>query len=65
MAKRVRDAEGGVSQCGEQRSTEAKRSPQQPDPQGNAQKNQCVITGLFKQNGTVVIFVMFYHKETL
>jgi hypothetical protein len=30
MAKRVRDAEGGVSQCGEQRSTkrsEARSSP--------------------------------------
>ncbi|HNI44768.1 MAG TPA: hypothetical protein PK230_08725, partial [Chitinophagales bacterium] len=27
--------------------------PQQPDPQGNAQINQCVIIGLFKQNGTL------------
>ena len=43
VAKRVRDCKGGVSQCGEQRSTVAERSPVKPDPHGNAQKciNKC------------------------
>ncbi|HNL07734.1 MAG TPA: hypothetical protein PKH93_09180 [Chitinophagales bacterium] len=37
VAKRVSDVAGGVSQCVACRSTAAKRSPEQHDPQGNAQ----------------------------
>ncbi|MBL7784312.1 MAG: hypothetical protein JNM36_00215 [Chitinophagales bacterium] len=49
MAKRVRDVAGGVSQCGEQRSTEAKRSPEQPDRQGTPKKfNAIVLDSLAK-----------------
>jgi hypothetical protein len=34
VAKRVSDAEGGVSQCGEQRSTEALAKPAAARPAG-------------------------------
>ncbi|MBL7785801.1 MAG: hypothetical protein JNM36_07835 [Chitinophagales bacterium] len=42
VAKRVRDVAGGVSQCGEQRSTEAVAKPRTARPAGERpKKNQC------------------------
>ncbi|HNL07738.1 MAG TPA: hypothetical protein PKH93_09200 [Chitinophagales bacterium] len=39
MAKRVRDVAGGVSQCGEQRSTEAAAKPRTARSAGKRPKN--------------------------
>ena len=51
----VRDVAGGVSQCGEQRSTEAKRSPEQPDPNGETPKKiSFFISFTFKNNHLIM-----------
>ena len=42
-AKRVRDAEGGVSQCGEQRSTVALAKPVAARPAGERPKNNTIF----------------------
>ncbi len=61
MAKRVRDAEGGVSQCGEQRST--KRSEARSSPtRRETPKNQCVIIELFNPNGTLSPEGIFFYS---
>ena len=54
MAKRVRDAEGGVSQCGEQRSTERSEARSSPTRRETPKKKLCnVIRRILNPNGTL------------
>ena len=64
MAKRVRDAEGGVSQCGEQRSTKRSEARSSPTRRETPQKNNVLLSGYLIKTEHYQIEAISYFEES-